>query len=291
MDSGPYVAKLPYELNKSDIASINFDQLIWPLGKPHWSGTVADLSDNDHLIVNPTSKRIFSAVPKVCCKVSLLLTEPKAIHGRYIWMLWLMQKHFYRIFHRDRQLEEKYDNVVAMHLADTWVDPAISVTVEQKHKLVSLVASGKRDLPGHQLRHRLVESLPNIDIPVSVMGHGYQPFEHKADSHVPYYFSVVIENAMEHDYFTEKLIDCLLCECVPIYWGCQEIGEYYDTKGMIICNSLGALTAALVNLTEEDYWQRLDVIKANKQKAQANCNPEVAMANYLLNHNKYISPI
>ena len=40
------------------------------------------------------------------------------------------------------------------------------------------------------------------------------------------------------DHFTEKLLDCMLCRTLPIYWGTPNIEEYFDVAGMIICNSL-----------------------------------------------------
>lgn len=46
-------------------------------------------------------------------------------------------------------------------------------------------------------------------------------------------FSIVIENSKEKNYFSEKLIDCLLTKTIPIYWGCPNIEEYFDISGFI----------------------------------------------------------
>lgn len=45
---------------------------------------------------------------------------------------------------------------------------------------------------------------------------------------------VCIENVRQDNYFSEKLIDCLLTRTVPIYWGCPNISNYFNTAGMII---------------------------------------------------------
>jgi len=277
-----FIGKVPYELRKANIAKLRLDQLVWPYGCPDFVGRVEDLSNKDHIIVNPTTKLLFLPISGVKCHVSLLITEPIAIHERYIKWLWFMRRHFHKVFHRDKALANKYENVVALHLADTILDQVESEQPIVKTKLVSLVASAKQDLIGHQLRHQLVERLPEATASVDVMGRGFLPFDKKEDSHLPYFYSVVIENVIEPYYFTEKLIDCLLCECVPIYWGCEEVAEYYDSNGIIFCNSLEELLNALDNVSEEDYHQRIEAIKFNKQQALKHCKPEKNMADYLL---------
>ena len=47
-------------------------------------------------------------------------------------------------------------------------------------------------------------------------------------------FSIIIENSEETNYFSEKIIDCLLTKTIPIYWGCPNINHYFDTNGFII---------------------------------------------------------
>lgn len=49
----------------------------------------------------------------------------------------------------------------------------------------------------------------------------------------PYKFSVALENSHEKNYISEKFIDCLLTNTVPIYFGCTNIYNYYDDRGYI----------------------------------------------------------
>jgi hypothetical protein len=60
-----------------------------------------------------------------------------------------------------------------------------------------------------------------------------------------YQYSFVIENSSQENYFTEKLIDCLITKTIPIYYGCPNIKDYFDTTGWII-------------LTEKDPFHRLN---------------------------------
>lgn len=89
----------------------------------------------------------------------------------------------------------------------------------KKSRMVSLIVSSKRDLERHVLRHGTVEWAARNGNDLDVMGRGHKPFENKSEGLAPYRFSVVVENVQEPNYFTEKLVDAVLSECVPIYWG------------------------------------------------------------------------
>jgi hypothetical protein len=49
----------------------------------------------------------------------------------------------------------------------------------------------------------------------------------------PYKFSVALENSHEKNYISEKFIDCLLTNTIPIYFGCTNISNYYDPQGYL----------------------------------------------------------
>ncbi len=42
-----------------------------------------------------------------------------------------------------------------------------------------------------------------------------------------YKYSIAIENSSQENYFTEKIIDCLLLWSMPIYWGCPNISNFF----------------------------------------------------------------
>jgi len=58
----------------------------------------------------------------------------------------------------------------------------------------------------------------------------------------------VIKNVQEADYFTEKLLDCMLCGTMPIYGGAPNIDEYFDPSGMHICLTYDDLVSAIALL-------------------------------------------
>ena len=86
-------------------------------------------------------------------------------------------------------------------------------------------------------------------------------------------FSVIIENERLPNYLTEKLIDCILSKSVPLYFGCPNVGDYFDTEGMIIIRDLEHLIEVVQNLTPEDYETRLPIMQKNLELAQDLARP------------------
>jgi hypothetical protein len=82
-------------------------------------------------------------------------------------------------------------------------------------------------------------------------------------------FSIIIENTREANCFTEKIMDCLITKTIPIYYGCENIGEFFNTKGWIIINSINIeeLLEKITILDENYYSQYTDVIEENYKKA------------------------
>lgn len=104
-------------------------------------------------------------------------------------------------------------------------------------------------------------------------------------------FSIVIENTSEYDYFSEKIIDCFATMTVPIYFGCKNIADYFDTSGIIIIGSLAELNNVLKNITIDDYYQRMDSIIKNFLTSNEYWDgksriKKAILENYLLNSKK-----
>ena len=63
--------------------------------------------------------------------------------------------------------------------------------------------------------------------------------------------------------FTEKIIDCLVTGTVPIYWGCGNIGNYFDKRGFLEFNSVDEFKGMIEKLNLETYNNMLPFIKNN----------------------------
>ena len=263
------IAILPYgERLGGTLATRSLDDLHWPLGRPaRLDGcVVGDLIETDHLIVYPRNTMHFQTNWGTCAKVSIMVAEPALIHGRHLKLLRLTYRRFYRVLSHNNALLAAIPNGIMHPFGSTWVPLDVGKeAVKTQH--MSLIASAKRDSAGHLLRHELVDFVRKQQFDVAVLGRGYAPFEDKQDGLAPYRFSVVIENIQETNYFTEKIIDAVLCETVPIYWGCPNIGDFIDPECMIICKDIDEMRAAILAAKEATYDAKAPALRAAKSQA------------------------
>lgn len=145
-------------------------------------------------------------------------------------------------------------------------------TINPKTKNLSIIASEKRETIGHKMRHDIINRFrSSFDV---IHGRGYQYVEYKFESLSPYRFSTIIENSRIDDYFSEKLIDCLLTGTIPIYYGTNNIGNYFDTNGMLLIDNVDSFDNIIPMLTEEYYESKMDVILENYNRAKEYTNTE-----------------
>ncbi|WP_306151925.1 hypothetical protein [Roseovarius sp. MMSF_3281] len=265
----PAVAILPNHIKLGWTPGVlSLDDMIWPLGQPDRlkGGALRDLTPEDHLLVFPRGMIHWRLGFGTRAKVSVMILEPQAIHGKHARRLRLSYRRFFRVLSFYEDLCATLPNALFFPFGSTWVPDWREIEVE-KVEMCSLIASAKRSLEGHALRHEIADWANSQGIALDVMGGGYRPFKDKADGLAPYRYSVVIENVRERHYFTEKLVDAILCKTVPIYWGCPNIGDYFDTSGMVICDSAEDVRAALCAMSEDDYAARLPALEAARGQA------------------------
>lgn len=265
----PRVAILPYGMPLGWRPSqIGLDRLIWPLGTPEGIAgqTLADLTPDDHLILPPRDTLHFRLGFGTRAKVSVMFMEPRAIHSHHMHFLRLSHRRFHRVLSADEVLLGQIPNGVFFPFGDSWVTDWREVTTE-KTAMCSLIASAKRSQEGHKLRHEAVEWIRAEGHDVDIMGMGYRPFGAKSEGLAPYRFSVVIENVRERNYFSEKLVDAILCRCVPIYWGCPNIGDFFDPAAIIQCESAADVRRAIEQMSEAEFEARAPALAAMRPRA------------------------
>ncbi|SHI64605.1 Glycosyltransferase family 10 (fucosyltransferase) C-term [Shimia gijangensis] len=268
-DKSPAVVVLPYGMKLGfRPGQLPLDQMAWPLGQPDRlkGRALRELAPEDHLLIYPSGTAHIRPSFGTKAKVSMMVVEPTALHRKHLEKLKRSHRKFCRVLNANEDFLTAVPNGLFLPFGTTWVPEWREADVT-KSRMLSLIASSKRDLKGHVLRHSTVEWAADNDIDMDVMGRGYRSFETKSDGLAPYRFSVVIENVQEPNYFTEKLLDAILCETVPIYWGCPNIGRFLNTDGMVICNSAEDLQAAIRNASEEEFERRLPALRAIKEKA------------------------
>ena len=129
-----------------------------------------------------------------------------------------------------------------------------------KTKSTSIIASAKREAPGHQLRHMIVEAYGDY---IDKFGGGYNPIKVKGEGLNEYMFSFAIENMEADGYFTEKIADCFACGTIPIYWGDPSIGDHFLTEGIVFLNDDFDGSC----LTKEFYESKMSFVRENFTRA------------------------
>ena len=86
-------------------------------------------------------------------------------------------------------------------------------------------------------------------------------------------FHITIESSTIPNYFSEKLIDALITKTVPIYWGCPNIGDFFDARGMIIVDSETDVVEVCNNITSETYEEMKPFVDENYKRAREYARP------------------
>lgn len=197
-------------------------------------------------------------------------------------------KQFEKIFTHSERILDRFDNACFVPAYGVWYGTeryggTMSGTAYMnKSKDVSVIASDKTETRYHRLRldiaHRC-ESYPNVD----GYGKGCGRFiEHKSDALTDYRYSIVVENGVFSNYFTEKILDCFAAMTVPVYIGAPNIGDFFNRDGIIILDESNTdkLDEILKGCTAEDYASRLDAIKDNYDRVMGYLDFE----SYILDH-------
>ena len=72
----------------------------------------------------------------------------------------------------------------------------------------------------------------------------------------------------EENYFTETLVDVFRYGTVPIFWGCPNIGDFFNEKGIMQFSTGPELIKILDSLSDDLYQNKLQYIKENFEIAK-----------------------
>lgn len=157
-----------------------------------------------------------------------------------------------KIFTFNQTILDKCPNAVKCILpACSWVSGTHyhKIDTRKKQFKISCITGSKLMAEGHSFRlllyynqHALKNEchLPitfyrsSAGDPLPALGDNPFLFNDKFPLFETFQYSLVIENSSQPNYFTEKLIDCLITKTIPIYYGCPNISEYFDTTGWIL---------------------------------------------------------
>jgi hypothetical protein len=192
------------------------------------------------------------------------LLEPicKKPHN-YDWILKNSHLFDYILTH-DKRFVEQRDNFIYYPFGGCWVEPSHR-KFHPKTKNISIICSQRNFVPDHYKRHELIRRWGDY---IDVLGSGYSPIDNITDGLKDYAFHIAMENQKEDYYFTEKLINPIMTGTIPIYWGMPSIGEYFDTRGMLLMNDIEEFPDIYNTLNQELYMEMLPYAKKNFETAK-----------------------
>lgn len=182
------------------------------------------------------------------------LLEPRELHPENYGLALGQLRNGDLIFTHDAELLAMDDpHILPYPHGGTRLHPSDWVLSSEKPKAVSIVASPKRSMSGHALRHELIEKVGRR---IDAYGPQYTPIEHKADALLPYRYHVAIENTQNGVWFTEALLDCFLTGTIPVYWGSTDalLRWGFDLNGVVLCQNLYDLTNAVNLASIGEIW-------------------------------------
>jgi hypothetical protein len=186
----------------------------------------------------------------------------------------------------DTFLIKKLPNAYALTYGTTWILPEDyeNIDIKLKKFVLTSLTGCKVGAKGHRFRHKIYfhqKYIQNIPILFYLSG-GLQtvPDYIPIINNNPYLsdkrsdkielfknaqFSLVIENSQQNNYFTEKICDCLITKTIPIYYGCPNISEFFDTTGWIIIENdcVIEFLQKLQILTPDYYMNHIDTVNKN----------------------------
>jgi hypothetical protein len=148
-------------------------------------------------------------------------------------------------------------------------DKLKNITLIKKNKLISIVVSNKSILPGHRSRIKFINELKKSEISslIDFFGIGYNEIPDKWDAIHNYRYTIVLENTVTNDYWSEKLADAYLGLTFPIYYGCPNINEYFPSNSYAYIDISKPKEAidVIKNIIESNYDDKVDYLRISKE--------------------------
>jgi hypothetical protein len=170
-------------------------------------------------------------------------------------------------------------NNIEWHLSRTYQELCGMIVPKTEGGVVSTILSEKYNDPGHIKRIDFVKFIERMNGPTfHVFGNnkwdyknykGGLPYHSKDAGIFPYKYTFNVENHSVPNYFTEKLVDGILGECLVFYSGCYNIREYINPDAYVYLELIDFKKdmETIERAIKEDWWsKRIDVIRAEKKR-------------------------
>lgn len=147
-----------------------------------------------------------------------------------------------------------------------------NMAIPEKRKMISIITSSKKMMPGHNYRQRIISKLKeSYSGIIDFYGNGVNLVDTKCDALMPYRFHICMENSIVSHYWSEKFADPLLGYSIPIYSGCPNMSDYFERNGFIEFDmkryeSLKQIIDSIIVNPELEYKKHLKGLIVNRDR-------------------------
>ena len=209
----------------------------------HFPNCLPDGSDFDLELWNDGKIWTYLAKFPQVEKGSALLIEPRPLQAATYTLVETNYEKFNHIFTHDSQLLAILPNAEPILFWNNY-----ELNDEPKTKDISFICGKKRMCSIHIERMKLAKVLKDE---IDVLGDWNNgPRVNTHDAYAPYKFAVVIENYMDDDWFTEKILNAFANKTIPIYFGARNISKYFNDFGIIQVNNLWDIPETIRHIKE-----------------------------------------
>ena len=167
--------------------------------------------------------------------------EPNMKQNKHIWGEWAdpSPESLYYCGTHDKTFNNNEWNI-----SKTYNQLSTETIIKNKDfdNTISSVLSEKYNDIGHITRIDFAKFLEQNNVQIDVFGSnhfnwknykGSLPYHQKDNAMLPYKYVFNVENQPIKNYYTEKIIDGILAECLVFYYGCPNISEYIDERSYV----------------------------------------------------------
>jgi hypothetical protein len=217
----------------------------------------------------------------------LIIHEPNEFFGLHNWVLQNYNL-FGGIFTWSKDIIESCPNAIffdhgARSEGDEWLNAFENIN--NKKFEISFLSGAKTLVEGHKLRQEIYKIKDQINIPKKwfyvLDDFNWDDFNkggigrsvgktgatfNNVPKRVCYdesMFHIAVENIKQDNWYTEKIGDAFASKTIPIYWGCPNIGDHFDKRGIITFDNKEELIDIVNNLTPETYSKMKPYIDIN----------------------------
>lgn len=227
----------------------------------------------DYYVVINCPPITVSPIPE---KIILFHMEPHMVKDKHKWGDWAEPPDSIKF----RGTHNREYNNNEWHLSKTYTELSSEQVIKDDNlsNTLSTVLSDKYNDPGHIVRVDFVKFLERKGFPVHVYGgnrfewkdyKGTLPLHCKDNAMFPYKYAFNAENHEIRNYYSEKLIDGILAECLVFYWGCPNVRDFIDENAYVQLSlvdfdkDLEIINRAI----QENWWEkRIDIIRKEKHR-------------------------